>query len=138
MHNHLGKLPTRRHSLISKQTHSLFQKISVKKEPWCFPCNQKFASFIQKQTKITRNKSSKSRQICIKLFMYKVIKSKEKIKLGPPLKIYQLMSQGARMDCRHEIPNHGIILLFLKSKLYLPIYNHSHQPMKIEGDQVEC
>ena len=48
------------------------------------------------------------------------------------------MSQGARLDCRHEIPNHGITLLFLKPKLCLPIHNHSHQPMKIEGDQAEC
>ena len=58
--------------------------------------------------------------------------------LCPPLKIYQLMSQGARLDCRREIPNRDLILLFLKWKLHLPIYNQSHQPMNIEGDQAEC
>ena len=48
------------------------------------------------------------------------------------------MSQGARMDCRHEIPNHGLVLLFLKPKQCLPIYNQSHQSVKVEGDQAEC
>ena len=47
------------------------------------------------------------------------------------------MNQGARLGCRHEIPNHGLILLFLKPKPCLPIYNQSHQPEKVEGDQAE-
>ena len=48
------------------------------------------------------------------------------------------MSQGARLDCRCEIPNRDLILLFLKPKPGLPIYNHSHQRVNIEGDQAEC
>ena len=48
------------------------------------------------------------------------------------------MIQGATLDCRHEIPNHGLIMLFLKQKPCLLIYNQSHQLEEVEGDQAEC
>ena len=48
------------------------------------------------------------------------------------------MSPGARLDHKCEIPNHYLILLFLKQQLHLPIYNQSHQPVNIEGDRAGC
>ena len=132
---------TRRHSILLK--HNISLKISVNKEPWCFHCNQKFASLFKNRTvkKTASNQIIKRKQhqsIKEKQHQFIYLHSKKKEKFFPLLKIFKSRELKGGLDHRHEISNHGLAMLFLRLKTCLLSYSHPFQPEEVEGAQDEC
>ena len=76
MHDQLGKLPTRRHSIISKIKRTVFsQRFQLIKNPDVFHATKSLPLLFK--NKNNQKQSGKSKQNNVKLFMYKIIKSKE-------------------------------------------------------------
>ena len=133
---------TRRHSIFQK--HSLFLKISVNKEPWCFHCNQKFASLFKKfKSKENNIKSNNKKENNIKALKKNNIiyvqgkKEKRKENVGPPLKIFNQTGQRDRLWWKSQ-SIHGPSVPFVKLRPYLLVYTHLYQPEGVEGAQTDC
>ena len=56
----------------------------------------------------------------------------------PLLKIFNPRESRGGLDCRHEISNHGLDVLFSKSKPCPLVYSHLYQPEEVKGAQAEC
>ena len=135
---------TRRHSMFKAQS---LLKISVNKEPWCFHCNQKFASLFKTKwnaSKATMENNIKSNNQTenIKALknaksIYLCTKQKERKIIAHSWKSFNHGELRGGMNNRDELFNHDLAVLFLKLNTCLLSYNRLLQPEEVEGAQAE-